>query len=130
MRSVSPADDVAGPTGNHPEVRRQLIALIRKRRRTTQSTPDRPARLRFREIHHPESDFSPDRSTVWDVIVGVLDSSVPLEQVSLLKPPGKTAWVLKARLATDGPLIYIKLQIINGARVALRSFHPSRYDHD
>ena len=114
----------------HAEVRRQLIALILKRRRTTQQTRDRPARLRFREMRHPESGFWLDRRTVWDVIVTLLESNTPLEQVSLRKPPGKKGWVLKARLTGDGPRIYVKLQIVNGATVVLRSFHPSKHHHE
>ena len=111
-------------------MRRQLIALIQKRRRTTQQTRERPARLGFHEIRHPESGYWLDRRTVWDVIVELLESNVPLEQVSLRKPPGTKGWVFKARLTRDGPLIYVKLQIVSGVTVALRSFHRSRHHHD
>ena len=127
---MSPPPAWGEPPAEHAEVRRQLIALIQKRRRTTEQTRERPARLRFREIRHPESGYFLDRRTVWHVIVQLLESNVPLEQINLRKPPGKKAWVFKARLTRDGPLIYVKLQIESGATVVLRSFHRSRHHHD
>ena len=64
---------------------------------------------------------------MWSQIVRLLESGIPLKRIPLRQPSGEIAWVCRARLAHNSPLIYIKLQIL-GSRVLLRSFHTDEYD--
>ena len=64
---------------------------------------------------------------MWDVIDQALGSGVPLEAITLRQPLGERGWVLRFRLASAEPLVYVKLQII-GSHVVLRSFHHSECD--
>ena len=110
--------------GNHPEIRRQMIALIRNRRRSYTFTRTRPTVVRFRDIVNPETGLPLTDAGMWRALREFLDDGVPLESVELRQPAGERAWVMKARLAPDEPLIYVKLQIL-GSTIRLRSFHPS-----
>ena len=116
-----------GQEGNHPGIRRQLIGLIQKGRRSASFSKHRPTEVRPWEIIRPESSLPLLDTGMWSEIVQFLDSGVPLEKISLRQPPGEEAWVCLARLASDSPLIYMKLQI-RGSRVLLRSFHIAEYD--
>lgn len=62
------------------------------------------------------------------MIVRILESDTPLSKISLHQPPGEVAWVLQGRIVPGAPLIYVKLQVLRGSTVLLRSFHP--IDHD
>ena len=53
----------------------------------------------------------------------MLESNAPLRKTLLDKPRGATAWVCRARLGGGQPLVYIKLELVGGSRVFLRSFH-------
>ena len=110
--------------GNHPEIRRQMIALIQKRRRTYTFTRTRPTDVRFRDIVNPKTGLPLTDVSMWRALRRFLDDGVPLEGLELRQPAGEKAWVMKARLAPDEPLIYVKLQIL-GSNVRLRSFHKS-----
>lgn len=111
----------------HTGVRQQLIGLIRARRVKYGAPPERPARMRYLEIVNPESGMPLTRAGMWHVIDQALDSGIPLELVTLHRPPGEQGWTFKFRLASAQPLVYVKLQII-GSHVLLRSFHYSEYD--
>lgn len=113
----------------YPEIRAQLIALIRSGRRKAAFTQERPADVRFREVLHPESGFPLTERGMWQEIVRLLDSGVRLTRLALHQPPGEKAWVFRARLAPDFPVIYVKLQMLGGT-VLVRSFHPSEPGHE
>jgi len=70
------------------------------------------------------------RRTAWLEIVRVLESNVHLRKTQLDKPGGTTAWVCRARLGRDQPLIYIKLELVGGSRVFLRSFHLDEHSSE
>lgn len=112
----------------HAGVRRQLIRLIRARRLRYGAPPKRPARIRYLQVVNPESGFPLTKSGMWYVIDEALDSGIPLEPVTLRRPPGERGWTFRFRLASTEPLVYVKLQII-GSHVVLRSFHYSEHDH-
>ena len=119
-------------TGEHREIRQQLIALIRKggRSRTAVFTHRRPTNIRFGEVDHPESGSPVTHvDAVWPLVVRLLEANSPLTRIALRRPLGEKAWVCKGRLSSDGPLIYVKLQI-RGSKVLLRSFHHDEYDRD
>ena len=116
-----------GQKANNPEIRRQLVGLIKKRNRRIDFTTDRPTRVCYSEILSPESGYPLTEASMWTHIVRFLESGYPLQRTVLKKPPGEIAWVCRARLALDSSRIYIKLQII-GSYVLLRSFHIDDYD--
>lgn len=115
--------------GEYPEMRRQLITLIRNGRRKAAFTHHRPADVRFREVLHPESGLPLTERVMWQEIVRLLDSGVRLTRLELRQPPGEKAWVIRARLAPGLPVIYVKPQVL-GSTVLVRSFHPSERDHE
>lgn len=116
--------------GNYPEVRRQLITLIRQGRRTAQFTRKRPTDLRFGEVLNPESGIPLTRSSAWREIVRVFRSNAPLQKTQLHQPRGGKAWVCRTRLAPDQPLVYIKIELVGGSRVFLRSFHLDEHGNE
>ena len=118
-----------GQDGNQPEVRKQMIALIQKRKRKSFHTPYRPTEVRPWEIIHPDSRLPLTDVGMWAAIVTVLDCGVPLEKLLLRQPRGEKAWKFRARLCADGPLIYVKLQLF-GSHVLLRSFHEAEYNDE
>ena len=112
----------------HSGVRQQLIRSIRARRVRQGAAPERPTRISYLQMVNPESGLPLTKSGMWQAIDQALDSGVPLESVTLRRPPDERAWVFKFRLAPAEPLVYVKLQII-GSHVLLRSFHHSERDH-
>ena len=128
MKST-PDRPCTGEADTHPEIRQQLIALIRKRRTNRAFTTDRPTDVRFWEIVHPTSGLKLTEAGMWREIERFLQLGVPLKAIVLDQPPGEEAWVFCARLAPGSSLIYVKLQL-RGNIVLLRSFHPSERAHD
>ena len=122
---TGPADSVQDAKhGNYPEVRRQMAALIRKGKRTYRFTRARPTVIRFREIVNPETGLFLTDESMWRALLRFLDEGVPLEGLELRKKAGEKGWVMKAPLAPNEHLIYMKLQIL-GSYLLLRSFHKS-----
>ncbi|MYD94592.1 MAG: hypothetical protein F4Y02_13075 [Chloroflexi bacterium] len=119
----------SGEDGNVPGIRRQMIDLIRRRRRKARFTSHRPTEIRPWEVIHPQSGLPFQDAMMWRGISQLLDQGVPLRRVSLRQPRGEEAWECLARLGPDAPLVYIKLQIL-GSQVLLRSFHEAEYDDD
>lgn len=66
---------------------------------------------------------------MWSVIETLLDSGVPLEELTLRRPPGEKAWVFHGTLCSESATIYVKLQLF-GSQVLLRSFHEAEYDDE
>ena len=110
--------------GNHPEIRRQMIALIRKRRRKATFTRQRPTDIRPREFRNPETEYPLSRQGMWAEVARLLETGVPLRKVALQRPAGEVAWHFVAELWPGQPALYVKLQIL-GSTIRLRSFHPS-----
>ncbi|MCY3546998.1 MAG: hypothetical protein OXH49_08960 [Gemmatimonadetes bacterium] len=121
--------DEANWPDEHVEVRKQLIHLIRARRRRHGAPPERPTRIRYLQMVSPESGLPLTESGMWHAIDQALDSGIPLEPVTLRQPPGERGWTFKFRWAPAEPLVYVKLQII-GSYVVLRSFHHSEREHN
>lgn len=128
--SVAQDRSEGGEPDKHPEIRRQLVTLIRRGRRKRVFTTKRPTDVRFQQVLHPESGFPLTPTSMWGEIVRLLESEIPLTEIELEQPPGERAWVFLARLASESPLLYVKLQILGGSTVVLRSFHPSEHDDD
>lgn len=110
--------------GNYPEIRRQMIALIRKRKRKANFTRRRPTDIRPGEYTNPETDYPLSRQGMWAEVVRLLETGVPLRRVALQQPAGEVAWDFVAELSPGQPFLYVKLQIL-GSTIRLRSFHPS-----
>ena len=128
--SVAQDRPEGGEPDEHPEIRRQLITLIQKGRRTHAFTTRRPTKVRFWQVAHPESGQPLTESGMWGEIVRLLESDIPLTEIALEQPPGERAWVFCEKLGSGLPLIYVKLQFCGGSTALLRSFHPSERDHD
>ena len=88
---------------------------------------DRPTEWKPTEVRNPKGILD-DRFTdtsAWDLIASRLEAGEPVEAVTLRQPPGRTGYVMKFRLETDAPLVYVKLELGSGV-VFGRSFHYSR----
>ena len=126
MSSDGPSGDVGIPD----EVRVNLIALIRKGRRsskfrTNQPTDWRPTRV-LRRYAELDSHFT--SNTAWDFIAAKLEEGHPVETIALRRPPGAKGYVMKIELEpARRPLLYVKLQL-NSGKVYGRSFKDSDYD--
>lgn len=110
--------------GNHSEIRRQMIALIQKRKRKATFTRRRPTDIRPAEFTNPETEYPLSRQGMWAEVVRLLETGVPLRRVALQQPAGEVAWDFVAELWPGQPFLYVKLQIL-GSTIRLRSFHPS-----
>ncbi len=110
--------------GNHPEIRRQMIALIQKRKRKANFTRHRPTDIRPAEFTNPETEYELSRQGMWAEVVRLLETGVPLRRVALRQPADEVAWDFVAELWPGQPFLYVKLQIL-GSTIRLRSFHPS-----
>ena len=89
-------------------VRKLLIGLIRARRVKYGAPPKRPARISYLEAVNPESGMPLTRSGMWYAIDQALNSGVPLEPVTLRRPPGERGWTLKFPMASEEPLVYVQ----------------------
>lgn len=61
----------------------------------------------------------------WEFIAELLEGGHPIEQITLVKPAGKKAYVLVTSGGSGRPDIYMKLEIGTG-KVKGRSFHYSK----
>jgi hypothetical protein len=69
--------------------------------------------------------FSP--AGAWEFIADALEAGEELAEITLDKPAGKSAFVMKLRIHATKPRLYIKLELGSG-KVIGRSFHQSDYD--
>jgi hypothetical protein len=110
------------------EQRRQLARFARRKScRIVGRPPERPSEWRPESVIDPETKQPFTPAGAWEFIADVLDNKpeIPLETVTLRRPQGRTAYVLKVPLQEK--LLYIKLEL--GTNVVIgRSFHYSHYD--
>lgn len=103
--------------------RQNMLALLRKGRRSAEWSKDRPVEWRPSSVINPKSGMPFTRLTCWHFIEELLDSGHKIEVIRLKKPPGKKGYVMLYKTETNSLDIYIKLQI---AEVLIgRSFHYS-----
>lgn len=110
------------------ETRRDLIVRCRSQRtRTVSPSLDAPCKWHPGTVRNPKTQqpFLPHQA--WEFICDVLELEIPIEVITLEKPPNKRGYVIKAP-GQDGQVIYIKLHFGN-SMVFGRSFHVSEFDH-
>ncbi len=110
------------------ERRNELVRLIQTPgRHGTKFTSERPTDWEPMRVRDPSGGlfgYFTDEGA-WELIAKKLEAGHCVEQITLDKPPGKTAYVLVIPLVDDEPLLYVKLEIVRGS-VLGRSFHYSR----
>jgi len=60
----------------------------------------------------------------WEFVAEAIEAGHAMEELTLDKPPGATAYVLIIAQPSDVPPIYVKLQLGSGCVIG-RSFHYS-----
>jgi len=106
-------------------IKHQLAVLIRRGNRRVPFEQEYPKRWCFGEVVDPRSRkyFTP--AGAWDFIAEQLEETgTKINEITLKKPPGKKAYVLKT--PTRDGIIYIKIHFgMRGDTVFGRSFHYS-----
>lgn len=107
------------------EIRQQLVALARNpRRRRHVFTSARPTRWLPHTAEQPESGLPFDHPTAWNLIADRIEGGQEIRKVTLRRPEGATAYVMKMRLVANRPLLYVKVELCFG-EILGRSFHHS-----
>ena len=109
------------------QIRKQLVALIKQRKRVTDWSKERPNDWRPTQVTHPSSGLPFTPNGAWQFIEEKLEEGHLLEEVILDTPPGKKGYVMKINLGANQRKLYIKLQLGSGTVIA-RSFHYSEFD--
>ena len=105
--------------------RNELLRLARSRHRSIKSTPERPARWRPRQVPDPDHGNNPFTiHGAWELVASKIENGHRVEIIELDKPKGKTGYVMKIRLESSVPPLYVKLELHRG-RLLGRSFHLS-----
>ena len=110
-------------------IRSQLALLARRPyARKTAFTASVPTDWRPQQVRNPSGELDEyfTDAAAWELIAAKLEQGHPMEEVTLRKPPGRTGYVMKFRLAGDDRLVYVKLQLGSGTVIG-RSFHYSEY---
>ena len=109
------------------EIRKQLVALIKQRKRGYPWSKENPSDWRPAQITHPSSGMPFTFNGAWQFIEEKLEEGHPLEEVALNHPQGKKGYVMKIDLGTNQRMLYVKLQF-GSMEVIGRSFHYSEFD--
>ncbi len=109
------------------QIRKQLLALLKQRKRFTKWSEENPIDWRPTQVTHPliEMPFTPN--SAWKFIEEKLEEGHPLQEVILENPPGKKGYVMKIDLGGNQRKLYVKLQLGSMAVIG-RSFHYSEFD--
>ena len=108
--------------------RGQLVRAARNARtRTTAFTSQRPTDWQPTQVRNPDGildEYFTD-AAAWEFIATRLEAGEEVEVIPLRKPRGAKGFVMKIKLQSDRPKLYVKLQM--GARGIIgRSFHDSK----
>ncbi len=109
------------------EIRKQLVALIKQRKRVNPWSREKPSDWRPTQIPHPSSGMPFTFNGAWQFIEEKLEEGHPLEEVPLNSPPDKKGYVMKIDLGTNQRMLYVKLEF-GSMEVIGRSFHYSEFD--
>jgi hypothetical protein len=108
----------------HESVRRQLIVLARRPNRIVPRTIEMPCRWRPGQVNNPECGLPFTESGAWHFIADLLERGHHVETLPMERPPDTIGYVLKVKIETERPPLYIKIQLA-ATRVIGRSFHYS-----
>ena len=106
------------------QVRHHLAVLARQRRTRVLGWP---REWRPTEVVNPATGEPFTEAGAWEHIADLLDGGHPLEEVTLVHPPGKRAYVMLEDLRPGSPRLYVKIQLGSGVVIG-RSFHLSRFE--
>ena len=109
------------------QIRKQLVALLKQRKRVRAWLKERPNDWRPTQVTHPLSGMPFTPNGAWQFIEEKLEEGQPLEEITLDIPQGKKAYVMKINLGTNQQMLYVKLQL-GSMEVIGRSFHYSESD--
>ncbi len=103
--------------------RRQLALLARRpRARQTVFSSVRPTKWQPEQVSNPLCGMPFTDASAWDLVASRLEEGHEVEVVTLRKPPGATGYVMRIKLDTTVPTVYVKLELGAG-RILGRSFH-------
>lgn len=111
-------------------IRHHLAVLARRpRARQTEFSVERPTKWQPQQVRNPEGglDVPFTDAGAWELIASKLESGHDVEVIPLRSPPGATAYVMKIRLDSASPVLYVKVQLGSG-RILGRSFHYSWHE--
>ena len=109
------------------EIRRQIIELARcPSARSSAFTPERPTKWHPNTVVNPETGHPFTLSGAWEFIATCAEQGHEIEVLSLRKPAGAPAYVMKVWLEGNRPRLYVKVEVRSG-RILGRSFHESDY---
>ena len=112
---------------NLSQIRKQLVTLLKQRKRVSEWSKERPNDWRPTQVTHPSSGMPFTMNGAWLFIQEKLEEGHPLKEVVLDTPPGKKGYVMKIDLGANQPKLYVKVQLGSGSVVG-RSFHYSEFD--
>lgn len=116
--------------GIDDEVRRVLAKLAS--RAGTRVSGGRPARWEPGNVNNPRDRYLGGvftEETAWSFIEENLRDGHEVETMVLDHPPGATGYVMKIRVETDVPRVYVELELPKSRRNVLgRSFHYSIHE--
>lgn len=111
---------------NYPNIRKELAALAaNKKKRVSSFSRPMPTEWNPLQVLHPRTGFPFSDAGAWAFIADLLESDVELKKVTLDKPPGKEAYVMKVDGCQARPKIYIKIHFGSNGIVG-RSFHDDK----
>lgn len=109
------------------DIRRQIVVLARRpSARSSAFTAERPTRWRPNSVVNPDTGHPFTRPGAWDFIATCAETGHEIEVLSLRKPAGATAYVMKIWLEANRRRLYVKVELRSG-RILGRSFHESDY---
>ena len=116
--------------GIDAETRRVLAKLAS--RAGTRVSGLRRARWKPGNVNNPQDRYLGGvftEETAWSLIAETLRGEHEVETMVLDHPPGAIGYVLKIRVETNMPRVYVKLELPRNRRKVLgRSFHYSIYE--
>ena len=94
--------------------------------RSSAFTPERPTKWQPNTVLDPETGHPFTLSGAWDFIATCAEQGQRIEVVSLRKPAGAKAYVMKVWLEANRRRLYVKVELLSGGILG-RSFHESDY---
>lgn len=106
-------------------IRHELAVLAgRKESRLVGWSQGMPCDWKPEQVRNPSTGLYFTPNGAWQYIADLLRTGEPLEEVTLEQPAGKRGYVMRVKLGSGMPELYIKLQLGAG-KVIGRSFHYS-----
>jgi hypothetical protein len=85
-----------------------------------------PCNWRPHQVIDPTTGRYFTEPSAWGLIGDLFEKPLPIEEVVLRDPPGRTGYVVKVALQVGLPDLYVKVQLGSGYVIG-RSFHYSVY---